>query len=174
MCGDGKINQADEQCDDGNTASGDGCTANCRQIEANFACPTPGQTCVSTVSVATQDLAGHRTCDDGNTNPEDGCDATCKLEPGWDCEVAGELCVPHCGDGMIVGDEECEFYNGAAPAAGNGCSIDCRIEPGWDCNVTAKSCSRTVCGNGIVELRESSATTRTAFRLTAATTAWPI
>ena len=155
VCGDGKINQADEQCDDGNTESGDGCTANCRQIEANFACPTPGQNCVSTAKCGDAKISpGIETCDDGNTNPKDGCDATCKLEPGWDCEVAGELCVPHCGDGMIVGDEECEFYNGAAPAAGSGCGIDCRIEPGWDCNAAAKTCSRTVCGNGIVELGE--------------------
>src|SRR6476620_10062653 len=33
VCGDSKINQADEKCDDGNTVSGDGCTANCLQIE---------------------------------------------------------------------------------------------------------------------------------------------
>src|SRR6266851_1472881 len=58
VCGDGKINQADEKCDDGNTESGDGCTANCLQIEANFACPTPGSPCVSTVK-----------CGDGKISP---------------------------------------------------------------------------------------------------------
>ena len=30
VCGDGKVNQASEQCDDGNTASGDGCSATCQ------------------------------------------------------------------------------------------------------------------------------------------------
>ncbi len=30
FCGDGKINQASEQCDDGNTADGDGCDKNCK------------------------------------------------------------------------------------------------------------------------------------------------
>ena len=79
---------------------------------------------------------------------------SCKIEPGWDCEVAGELCVPHCGDGMIVGDEECEFYDGATPAAGNGCGTDCRVEPGWDCNSVAKTCAKTVCGDGVVERGE--------------------
>src|SRR5690242_15803083 len=38
-CGDGLVNQAGERCDDGNTTSGDGCTAGCEQIEADFACP---------------------------------------------------------------------------------------------------------------------------------------
>ena len=156
VCGDGKINQVDEKCDDGNTESGDGCTANCQQVEADFACPTPGSPCVSTVKCGDGKISpGTETCDDGNANAKDGCDATCKTEPGWDCEVAGELCVPHCGDGMIVGDEECEFYNGATPTAGAGCGIDCRIEPGWDCNATAKTCAKTVCGNKMVERGES-------------------
>jgi fibro-slime domain-containing protein len=97
---------------------------------------------------------GLETCDDGNTTAGDGCSVTCMLEPGWDCEVAGERCAAHCGDGMIVGDEECEFYNGAAPAAGNGCGVDCRIEPGWDCNGTTTVCARTVCGNHTVERGE--------------------
>jgi fibro-slime domain-containing protein len=155
VCGDGKINQADEKCDDGNTQSGDGCTANCMQIEANFACPTPGAPCVSTVKCGDGKIsAGIETCDDGNTTPGDGCDASCKTEMGWDCEVAGELCTPHCGDGLIVGDEECEFYGGATPTAGSGCSIDCHIEPGWDCNATSKTCAKTVCGNKIVERGE--------------------
>jgi len=155
VCGDGKMNQPEEKCDDGNTESGDGCTANCLQIEDNFACPTPGSLCVSTVKCGDGKVSpGIETCDDGNATAGDGCDAKCKLEAGWDCEVAGELCVPHCGDGMIVGDEECEFYNGAMPAAGNGCGIDCRIEPGWDCNATAKTCAKTVCGNKMVERGE--------------------
>jgi cysteine-rich repeat protein len=37
-CGDGLINRAGEACDDGNTAGGDGCPAQCDQIEANYAC----------------------------------------------------------------------------------------------------------------------------------------
>ena len=80
--------------------------------------------------------------------------ATCQLEPGWDCAVQGTLCTPHCGDGILVGDEQCEFYGGAVPTAGAGCSVNCQIEPGWDCNATTKSCAKTVCGNGTVELGE--------------------
>jgi fibro-slime domain-containing protein len=155
VCGDGKINQPDEKCDDGNTVSGDGCTGNCQQIEANFVCPTPGQPCVSTVKCGDGKIsAGVETCDDGNTTPGDGCDAMCQVEKGWSCPVAGELCTPICGDGIIVGDEECEFYNGAKPMAGNGCDTTCHIEPGWDCSATMMTCTKTVCGNKIVERGE--------------------
>ena len=42
-CGDGIIERS-EQCDDGNTASEDGCSRIC-QIEANWDCPTQGQPC---------------------------------------------------------------------------------------------------------------------------------
>ncbi len=38
-CGDGIVNQPSEQCDDGNTVSGDGCDANC-QIEIGPSAPT--------------------------------------------------------------------------------------------------------------------------------------
>ena len=135
--------------------------------------PRRAQNACRPSSVATRKISpGTETCDDGNTNPKDGCDATCKIEPGWDCEVAGELCVPHCGDGMIVGDEECEFYNGATPTAGSGCGIDCRIEPGWDCNATPRRAPRR-CAATRWSSAARDATTETTFPSTAVSTAWP-
>ena len=50
-CGDGLINVDAEECDDANGDSGDGCTATC-VLEADSACPTPGEPCVSTVKCA--------------------------------------------------------------------------------------------------------------------------
>src|SRR3954464_7413193 len=47
-CGD-SIVQAGEACDDGNSNDGDGCSATCAVLENGFACPVPGQACVSTV-----------------------------------------------------------------------------------------------------------------------------
>ena len=41
-CGDGAVDQATEQCDDGNTTPGDGCDANC-QIEAGVGCVKLGK-----------------------------------------------------------------------------------------------------------------------------------
>ena len=42
-CGDGVIERS-EQCDDGNTTNGDGCSRLC-QIEANWDCPSEGKPC---------------------------------------------------------------------------------------------------------------------------------
>jgi fibro-slime domain-containing protein len=152
VCGDGKINRSDEKCDDGNTASGDGCTANCQQIEANHVCPTPGQKCVSTILCGDGKIsAGAETCDDHNTVAGDGCGGTCQQEPGWTCTVAGAPCASTCGDGILVGKEECEFYNGAPPTGGGGCAANCTIEPGWECDAVAKNCHKTVCGNSVAE-----------------------
>jgi len=152
VCGDGKINRSDEKCDDGNNVSGDGCTANCLQIEANHVCPTPGQTCVSTIVCGDGKIsAGAETCDDANIKPGDGCDATCQQEPGFTCAVVAAPCESKCGDGILVGKEECEFYNGAPPMGGNGCAANCTIEPGWECDPAVQTCRKTVCGNNLVE-----------------------
>ena len=43
VCGDCKVT-GDEACDDGNTAAGDGCAADCRQVEGGFTCPRGGET----------------------------------------------------------------------------------------------------------------------------------
>lgn len=38
------MDHADEECDDGNTNSLDGCTEDCK-LEPGFKCPTPGDYC---------------------------------------------------------------------------------------------------------------------------------
>ena len=43
VCGN-SIVETGEQCDDGNTAPGDGCNGLC-QIEPNYTCPVAGQHC---------------------------------------------------------------------------------------------------------------------------------
>jgi len=63
-CGDGII-YGTEQCDDGNTTSGDGCSATCRS-----------EFCGDGVVQA----ARGESCDDGNTTSGDGCSATCVSE----------------------------------------------------------------------------------------------
>ncbi len=154
-CGDGLINVAGEVCDDGNTASGDGCTADCRQIEANYACPTPGQPCVSTVKCGDGKITGSETCDDGNTQAGDGCDASCKLEAGWTCDVMGLPCTAaKCGDGILAGLEECEYATGETVPK-TGCDANCKITAGYDCLQAAPfTCTATTCGNKIVERGE--------------------
>src|SRR6187402_1538148 len=48
----------EEACDDGNIDSGDGCTATCAQIEADYACPTAGKPCVSNVKCGDKKVGG--------------------------------------------------------------------------------------------------------------------
>jgi fibro-slime domain-containing protein len=147
-CGDGKLDSG-EVCDDGNGVSGDGCTGTCDAIENGFACPTPGQPCVSTVICGDGKITGGETCDDQNTTPLDGCDASCHVEPGWKCLVVGAACTAAlCGDGILAGQEQCDDGNGGG---GDGCSDTCQLEPGYKCDVPGMPCDTTLCGDGVAE-----------------------
>lgn len=65
-CGNAVL-ETDEECDDGNTINGDGCSALCR-LE------TTSSICGNGI------IENGETCDDGNTTNNDGCSATCQLE----------------------------------------------------------------------------------------------
>jgi cysteine-rich repeat protein len=79
-CGNGVVDPG-EQCDDGNTVSGDGCSQTCRVEVCGNGIPDPGEQ-----------------CDDGNTVSGDGCSATCQREP-------------RCGDGVVEAGEQCDDGN---------------------------------------------------------------
>ena len=150
-CGNGTLD-GDEECDDGNTVSGDGCSLACRQ-ETGFACPTPGSPCVSTVVCGDGKVGGREACDDHNTNDGDGCSADCMtVEPGWTCPAPGARCLPKCGDGVITGWEECDDGN---TTAGDGCASTCKVEDGYACSKPNTPCHKTVCGDGKAEGSES-------------------
>ncbi len=150
-CGDGIINRAftpmggtvTEQCDDGGTDPGDGCSATC-QIE----------TCGNGVT----EMINGEQCDDGNTNDLDGCRNNCQSPRCGDgvasmseaCDTNGnsqtcnaDCTVPACGDGKVntmftpTGGTAPEACDDGGTAPGDGCSALCRIE---------------TCGNGITEM----------------------
>ncbi|MEZ4311367.1 MAG: DUF4215 domain-containing protein [Polyangiaceae bacterium] len=147
-CGDGNVDPG-EACDDGNGTSGDGCTATCDAVEQGFACPVPGEPCVSTVVCGDGKITGGETCDDQNTAPLDGCDSSCHVEPGWVCLVVGAACTAaSCGDSIVAGQEECDDGNSSA---GDGCAADCQLEPGFKCDLPGMPCVPTVCGDGVAE-----------------------
>ena len=149
-CGNG-TRDFGEECDDGNTTSGDGCSATCR-VETDWACPL-GQDCYSTVVCGDRRISGNEACDDGNTVSDDGCSADCStVEVGWVCPGPGVRCKPKCGDGLLVGSEECDDGN---TTAGDGCSAACTVEPGYACSTAGDSCHLTVCGDGTREGSES-------------------
>ena len=64
-CGDGRLD-VNEECDDGNSITGDGCSSDCK-FEQVCCC---GDGTVNT----------GEDCDDGNTASGDGCSSDCKLE----------------------------------------------------------------------------------------------
>lgn len=77
VCGNGAL-ESGEQCDDGNTTGGDGCSANC-VIEV--------ATCGNGV------LEGNEECDDNGTTSGDGCSSSCQFE--------GNACVPRATPGVL-------------------------------------------------------------------------
>ncbi len=164
-CGDGHVQQSiGEACDDGNDKSGDGCSFDCSAIESNFACPTPGKPCVSTVVCGDGRLTGGEKCDDRNTVSGDGCSKDClTIEAGWTCGLVGARCTAAaCGDGLIRGAESCDDGNTKANDGCTGCVLDGmsfgtppggdqRVPYGWVCPEPGKPCHITLCGDGKTE-----------------------
>jgi cysteine-rich repeat protein len=149
-CGDGILERI-EQCDDGNTESGDGCSLSC-QIEANWECPEPGKPCKNLAVCGNGKLTSDEKCDDGNTNDNDGCSSDCQnIDEGYYCPVPGKACSPLCGDKILKGDEKCDDGN---TENGDGCSSTCQVEAGFDCKELGKACDKSECGNGITEKGE--------------------
>jgi len=97
VCGNGKL-ESPEECDDGNTTSGDGCDSGCK---TEFC----GDGVVNN---------NGEQCDDGNNENGDGCSADCLIEQ-----------LEKCGDGILDDGEECDDGN---TDEGDGCSSDCLIE----------------------------------------------
>jgi cysteine-rich repeat protein len=71
-CGNLRL-EVNEQCDDGNTVGGDGCSALCR-VESGFDCPPPGLACFAR-------------CGNGHVDPEEACDTGL---------VGSECCAADC------------------------------------------------------------------------------
>lgn len=127
-CGDGARGPG-EECDDGNTVDGDGCTG-C-MMDRNFSClETTG------VSVCRQ------TCGDGLIHEQYGeeCDrgeANSDTEPNacrTHCRRA------HCGDGVVDDGEGCDDADGNSDETAGACRTDCRPAH---------------CGDGVIDEGES-------------------
>jgi len=141
ICGDGTVNATvGEQCDDGNTVGGDGCSAQCML-----------EYCGNGTKEETE------VCDDGNNRSADGCSGDCQSDETcgngvWDPPV-GEACddgnhddgdgcqhdcsLPGCGDGFLDPNEACDDGN---RDSGDGCNANCT--------------SDETCGNGIKDQAE--------------------
>jgi cysteine-rich repeat protein len=142
VCGDGRMTD-EEECDDGNLESGDGCSSLCKLeegYEQSDTDPLPEFHCGDGLVVIGE------TCDDKNNAMGDGCSATCSTEEGFTCLECGDegtRCNPTCGDGLVKLSEECDDSN---TANGDGCDLTCRIEDGW--NMTLGGVLTPICGDG--------------------------
>ena len=162
VCGDG-IQTTREQCDDGNTFSGDGCSSSCvLELEMNFC----GDGSVS----------NGEECDDGNTLSGDGCSDQCTVEGSWGGQsmggtmlggemggndlggmimggemggddqggqniggqIGGTPTAGECGDGVVDFGEACDDGN---TLSGDGCSSVCLTED-------------SACGDGVIDFGE--------------------
>ena len=146
-CGDG-MQVGAETCDDGNTTSGDGCSALCR-TEGGFMCTGTPSVCDAVCGDGT--LAGAEACDDGGTMDNDGCSAMCTIEPGYTCTGMPAVCDEVCGDGIQTVNEMCDDGN---TRAGDGCDDSCSVERGFLCtlgtSIIAPSRCLAQCGDGIL------------------------
>ena len=140
-CGD-SVRDTLEVCDDGNSTSGDNCSADCRSLE----------TCQNGIL----DAAKGEQCDDGNAVGTDACRNDCtlpvcgdmRLDPFEACDLGianssapNAACrpncqLPRCGDNIRdnLAGEVCDDGN---ITSGDNCSADCR--------------SLETCGNLIVD-----------------------
>ncbi|MBQ4360320.1 MAG: DUF4215 domain-containing protein [Proteobacteria bacterium] len=168
-CGNGKLDFG-EACDDGNHASGDGCSAACKQIEPGYQCPNPGFPCISE-KCGNGEVDDGEACDPGKS-PIDylfiqgGCTQYCTFagycgdnivdrDNGEACDSGGidtsaeyngctESCEHgqfYCGDMKRTHQETCDDGNGIA---GDGCSEECKVESGWYCPRLGDPCKKIV------------------------------
>ncbi|MFH2006110.1 MAG: DUF4215 domain-containing protein [bacterium] len=163
MCGDGVLDSwsgeedppyADEECDDGNNVSGDGCNSGC-QDEDGFA------TCGNGIMELGEE------CDDGNTENGDACSSTCTWEficgdqhcdvgNGENCRFCPGDCCPDCGNNMADAGENCDggalggltcedfCYDGGTLACHSWCDFD----------VSGCTGAGPICGDGLAECEE--------------------
>jgi cysteine-rich repeat protein len=172
FCGDGVVDPAVEQCDDGNTSDDDGCLASCAvascgdgvlwagvegcddgNLVDNDDCPTTCQPafCGDGIVYQAPDYSVYEYCDDGNGSDGDACTNVCDLA--------------YCGDGHLwAGVEACEDGNftttdacvNCAPATCGDGFVWAGVEPCDDGNNASQTdgcltgCVAPTCGDGFV------------------------
>ncbi|MCP3100276.1 DUF4215 domain-containing protein [Myxococcus sp. K15C18031901] len=131
LVGDGRL-QVGEQCDDGNTTSGDGCSAT-GAIEDGYLCHVPGRPCSLASLCGNNVINTGEACDDGNTAAgTNGCTADCDLS----------LCGNGASNNRQYPNFDQEICDDGNRVEGDGCSRLCEVEPGFACAGNPSRCVR--------------------------------
>ena len=142
-CGDGIIDPEHEQCDDGDTVSGNGsgngCSATC-VIEPPI--PGPSPVCGNGI------LERGEACDDSNTVDTDSCSNSCVINPGPGPDpvppgVGGGGGSSVCGNNVLESGETCDDGNLENL---DGCDFACQIEEGIG--------GGPICGDDYIDIDE--------------------
>ncbi len=122
VCGNGVIEPAgNEVCDDGNALAGDGCNADCTQVESGFGCPAGGSLC-HPIACGDGWFDAGELCEDGNLVSGDGCSANC-LPEGDTCADGTVLPVRQDGTVLLHGStvgQGANYQAGCTPSGRNG------------------------------------------------------
>lgn len=116
VCGDGKVNQASEECDDGNSSSTDGCLPSCKKVSCGDGIITAGEqcdpkapgwdkfTCSETcVQRKRYNACGLQDdCDPGVNCGFSYCFYTCSASNPCPAAPVGSGLVPYCGGGVCI------------------------------------------------------------------------
>jgi len=106
-CGNGILDSG-EECDDGNSNNGDGCSSTCT-VELGWMC---SNTPYATRSLCQRNECGdsyinaldpfNEVCDDGDLVDTNGCTKDCKtITPGWYCGRPGKPCSHVCSNSLV-------------------------------------------------------------------------
>jgi len=155
VCGNGVI-EGVEECDDGGTTDGDGCSSAC-MVESGYMCA--GQPSVCTSVCGDGVTAGAEERDDGGTTDGDGCSSACMVESGYMCTGQPSVCMPV---GCPPGFDDCNMLSGDGCETDittvtdcGGCGNACDTSNSVGAACTAGSCTYSSCALGYSDCNTS-------------------
>ncbi len=139
VCGDGQLDPG-EECDDGNTIDGDGCTAGC---------------IIEVCGDGVVNNNGVEECDDGNLMNGDGCNNQCLNEFCGDNNVQSGYCVDtaagNSNNGTATVKTVCTTDADCASLGSTfQCGEECELPGTGTCDANCQTIGAAVCGNGAI------------------------